>query len=432
MSEAVLKSVSAENFASFANRICFTTEADQSKKEHLNCTFAVGDKLFNKVSFLFGANGSGKTFFCKIIREIQRLLEFSPLIAMNSLEFLPIPLLKGLDAPVRTFAFDIAYQKLPTSFAIEVILGETTYSYSFKILGKTVLSERLLKKKHRTEVLFDRTSPSFDDILLRSDFRTFESAKHCVKAEALCLPVAAFLNVPLAEKLVNAIRSIQVVNMASPKIPPSTKDAYSNERISKYAKIIQNADPTLRKFNISVKEEETSRQRSSCDDFENRELITTKTTVGVQSIHAVYDAGQETDGSPIAFFEEESLGTVKLFTTIPYLFDILENGGIFVVDEIENGLHLSLVQEIIQLFTNDETNPHHAQLICTSHQPLLLSEETRRDQVWVSHKDTHGMCELHRLSELKTSRAKVNLCNQILKGAFGCNPDSFFGKNIFE
>ena len=33
------------------------------------------------------------------------------------------------------------------------------------------------------------------------------------------------------------------------------------------------------------------------------------------------------------------------------------------------------------------------------------------------------------MSELKTSRAKVNLANRILEGAFGCNPERFFENN---
>ena len=84
----------------------------------------------------------------------------------------------------------------------------------------------------------------------------------------------------------------------------------------------------------------------------------------------------------------------------------------------------------INLFINKESNPHHAQLICTSHQPLLVSGNFRRDQVWVTSKDNYGKSTLHRFNECKTSRAKVNLVNRPLEGAFGCNPDIFFQINI--
>ena len=180
---------------------------------------------------------------------------------------------------------------------------------------------------------------------------------------------------------------------------------------------------------VSVEQEEVSRQKFDDDDFENRELIATKTTVGVETAHAVYQNGEETRTEPLSFLVEESLGTVKLFTALPYLFDVLEEGGVLVIDELENGLHLSLAREIINLFTNDETNPNHAQLICTSHQPLLLSGDFRRDQVWVTAKDQFGKSTLHRMNALKSSRAKVNLTRQILEGAFGCNPELFFKSN---
>lgn len=151
MDNAILKSLSVENFASFADEVVFTTQTDLSKKEHLDNSFVVGDSAFNKVTFLYGANGSGKTFFCKIIREIQRLLDWSPLTAMSSPQFLALPQFKGIDAAVRPFAFDLQYANRPTRFAIEIILGGITYNYSFSIHGKTVLSETLTKKRLRTE-----------------------------------------------------------------------------------------------------------------------------------------------------------------------------------------------------------------------------------------------------------------------------------------
>jgi len=432
MDNAILKSLSAENFASFAERIEFSTETDSSKKEHLENTFTVGNMRFNKVSFLYGANGSGKTFFCKILREVQRLLTLSPLTtATNSSQFLASPHIKGLDVPVKPFVFDTEYQDRPTSFGIDIVLDETSYHYEFSIQGKIIVQEFLTKKYRRTEKLIERTSPSFKDITLRSELKGFESTKQAVKPEALCLPVAAMLNNPLAVQLNAAISGIQIVSMAAGRLNPiNPKKTFTEERIAKYIRIIQKADPTIRDICVSSSEEEIARQKIETDDFENREIIAKKTTVSVDTKHAVYSNGQEQDSQvPITFFAEESLGTVKLFTALPYLYDVLEAGGVLIVDELENGLHLSLAKEIINLFSSEESNPKHAQLICTSHQPLLLDGNYRRDQVWVASKDLIGKSSLHRLSELQTPRAKINLTAQILKGAFGCNPNMFFDSN---
>ena len=429
MDNVILKSLSAENFASFAERIEFSTETDSGKKEHLENTFTVEDMRFNKVSFLYGANGSGKTFFCKILREIQRILALSPLItATNSAQFLATPQIKGIDAPVKPFAFDTQYQDKPTTLGIDIVLDGVSYHYEFSLQGKTVVREILTKKFRRTEKLIERTSPSFKDILLRSDLKGFEPTKQTVKPEALCLPVAAMLNNPLAARLNAVICGIQVVSMAAGRLNPiNPKKTFTEERIAKYIRIIQKADPTIRNISVSTSEEEIARQKIDTDDFENREIIAKKMTVSIDTKHAVYSNGEEQDSQvPITFFAEESLGTVKLFTALPYLYDVLEMGGVLIIDELENGLHLSLAKEIISLFSSEESNPNHAQLICTSHQPLLLDGDFRRDQVWVTVKDSVGKSSLHRLSELQTPRAKVNLTAQILKGAFGCNPRLFF------
>ena len=432
MDNVILKSLSAENFASFAERIEFSTETDSGKKEHLENTFTVEDMRFNKVSFLYGANGSGKTFFCKILREIQRILALSPLItATNSAQFLATPQIKGIDAPVKPFAFDTQYQDKPTTLGIDIVLDGVSYHYEFSLQGKTVVREILTKKFRRTEKLIERTSPSFKDILLRSDLKGFEPTKQTVKPEALCLPVAAMLNNPLAARLNAVICGIQVVSMAAGRLNPiNPKKTFTEERIAKYIHIIQKADPTIRNISVSASEEEIARQKIDTDDFENKEIIAKKMTVSIDTKHAIYSNGEEQDSQvPITFFAEESLGTVKLFTALPYLYDVLEMGGVLIIDELENGLHLSLAKEIISLFSSEESNPNHAQLICTSHQPLLLDGDYRRDQVWVATKDSVGKSSLHRLSELQTPRAKVNLTAQILKGAFGCNPQLFFDNN---
>ena len=216
--------------------------------------------------------------------------------------------------------------------------------------------------------------------------------------------------------------------MTYPRLDPTEIEAFSEERIKKYVKVLKKADPTIREMHINYKEEEVARQKIESDDFENREIIQKKTTVGVKTEHALYDHGLEIESGTdqIEFFKDESLGTIKLFTALPYLFDILEKGGVLVLDEIENGLHLSLVKEIISLFINEKTNPHNAQLICTTHQPLLVSNDVKKDQVWVISKDKFGKSFLKRLSDKNFSRAKVNLTNKILEGALGCNPEKFF------
>ena len=426
MDNVVLKALSASNFAPFADKVEFTTQIDKNKKEFIENTFNIGDNTLNKVSFIYGANGSGKTFFCKILREIQRLLAWSPLTLGNNSPLLSLPMFKGLEGQIPTFTFDLAYSEQPTSFSVDILLDAVTYHYEFSIQGKKVLYELLTKKHRRTEILMERKSQKNKDILLKSEFKNFDSNKHTVKEEALCLAIANALNNPLAVKIVEAINSINILNMTAPRVQPAdAKKSFSKERMEQYVDVLRKADPTLRSLEASV-EEENIKHSVDSDDFENREIISTKTTVAIKTEHALYNDGVEDGRKSIDFFNDESLGTVKLFTVLPHLYDVLECGGVLILDEIENGLHLSLVRDIIRLFTDPVSNPHNSQLICTTHQPLLVDGSTRRDQVWIISKDTFGKSKINRLSEMSTSRAKVNLTNRLLEGAFGCNPESFF------
>lgn len=427
MSAIILKSISAKNYAAFADGITFTTQIDTSKKEYPENTFIEGDYSYNKVSFIYGANGSGKSYFCRIMSEIQRIIDWSPISAMGNQDILQLPNIRSLNSRPNTFAFDTAYSKLPTSFSIEFVINKITYKYDFTIENGNVIHEQLTKKYRRTETLILRTSPDYQDIILKSEFKNFNDTKQVVKKDSLCLPVAAMLNNQLALKLVMAIKSVQVVNMAAAKTnPPDVKVAFSKERIEKYVRILKKADPTIQNLDVSFEEKELSRKIIDNDDFENREIISTQTTVGITTKHKTFSNGVETEPVERDFFTTESLGTVKLFTSLPYIFNALENGSAIFIDEIENGLHLLLAKEIIQLFNDEKTNPNHAQLICTSHQPLLIEGGYRRDQVWVTEKENSGKSRLHRISEKKTQRAKVNVSKFILEGAFGCNPEKFF------
>ena len=428
MGTTVLKSISAENFASFAEKVTFTCVADGSKKEYAMNTFESGDEVINKVSYVYGSNGSGKTFFCKILREIQRMIALSPLSMMKSSQIKALFPSEELLKPIPKFAFDIAYQELPTTLGIDMIIDDVTYHYEFSVLEQKIVHELLTKKYRRTEKILERTSPSFQDITVKSELKGFEDTKRVVKEDALCLVMAAMLNNDFANMLVDAIKEINIFNMTSPRLNPGELEAFSEERIEKYVKILKKADPTIRGMQVKYEEEEVARQKVDSDDFENREIIQTKTTVGVKTEHALYDHGIEIESGTdqIDFFRDESLGTVKLFTTLPHLFDVLEKGGILVLDEIENSLHPALVKEMISLFINEESNPYHAQLICTTHQPLLVSENVKRDQIWILSKDEFGKSSLKRLSDKSFSRTKVNLTNKILEGALGCNPEKFF------
>lgn len=120
--------------------------------------------------------------------------------------------------------------------------------------------------------------------------------------------------------------------------------------------------------------------------------------------HKYYENGvfQRMESLHIA---KESHGTQNLFALGGYLFDALDEGAIVFIDELDTSLHPFVVKLILNLFQNEQTNPHHAQLVFTTHDTSLLDETLlRRDQIWFTEKDASGATELYSLQDIEGVR----------------------------
>ena len=116
----------------------------------------------------------------------------------------------------------------------------------------------------------------------------------------------------------------------------------------------------------------------------------------VTAFHKPVD-GSENVGIPL---EEESAGTLKMFSLYPDLLSVIQNGGLYCVDELNARLHPLLVRNILLCFINPAINIHHAQLIFTTHDTWMLRTDIlRRDEIWFTEKNEQGMTELYSLAE---------------------------------
>ena len=100
---------------------------------------------------------------------------------------------------------------------------------------------------------------------------------------------------------------------------------------------------------------------------------------------------------------EESDGTQRLFDLIPALARLIKQNGIFIIDEIDRSLHSLVTKYIIRCFL-ERSNGLYSQLICTTHEQLLLDITLlRKDEIWFVDKNKKEQSKLTPLSEYKTS-----------------------------
>lgn len=118
----------------------------------------------------------------------------------------------------------------------------------------------------------------------------------------------------------------------------------------------------------------------------------------------------------------ESAGTLRMLEMLPVLYMLKEDAEhVFVMDELDRGLHFLLTKWFIQKFMeNNKTNAN--QLIFTTHDTNLLSSDLfRRDEVWFAEKDQEGATSLSRLSDFRVGEG-LNFEKGYLSGRFGGIP----------
>jgi len=121
-------------------------------------------------------------------------------------------------------------------------------------------------------------------------------------------------------------------------------------------------------------------------------------------------------------WRSESAGTRRMFGLAGPWLDILSKGHKVCVDELESSMHPLMVRELLRLFFSATENPHGAQILFTTHNPLLLDATLlRRDQVWFTDKDAEGEAHLYPLTDYQPRKGE-SLVRGYLSGRYGAVP----------
>ena len=113
-----------------------------------------------------------------------------------------------------------------------------------------------------------------------------------------------------------------------------------------------------------------------------------------------------------------------LATAVPAL-EVLRNGGLLLVDEVDASLHPHLLDLLIGMFSDEEVNTQGSQLIFTSHESYILSPlsevELEPEQVWFTDKDFDGATQLTCLADFPR-HPDANVAKRYLTGRYGGTP----------
>lgn len=131
-------------------------------------------------------------------------------------------------------------------------------------------------------------------------------------------------------------------------------------------------------------------------------------------------------GNEVEFeMHHESDGSRRVIDLLPAFLDVSarDSQKVYFIDEIDRSLHTLLSQKLIGFFHASCSKNSRSQLIISTHDLLLMDQNIfRRDEMWVTERNTNGSSNLFSFSEYKELRNDKDLRKSYLQGRLGGIP----------
>lgn len=413
-----------KNFKSFRDDTILDMSATKIT-EFADHVVTIGSEKLLPTAAIFGANASGKSNVIEALRFMSDYVIDSFAYGGEIDERAP----RGKRIKRTPFLFDSTSKNEVSSFEVYFILASEnhkTYNYGFTLNDDGIVEEWLnIKAKTAREykTIFYRDASNTLD-LTGIGKKQRENIEVSLERETLIVSLGAKLKVPKLKLIRDWFYSLNFANFGNPienmflsrLVPADFDDNLAVQR--KVVSYLSAFDPSIIGFQVE----------KIAGDTEDKEGY-----LKINAIHRKIDS-DETVEIPL---QEESAGTLKMFSLYPALQHTLNDGGVLLVDELNSRLHPLLLRAFLITFLNPETNPQHAQLIFTTHDSWQLSNHLlRRDEIWFTEKDAEQVSVLYSLADIIDNdgvkiRKDENYEKNYLIGKYGAIP-SLLGFNVFE
>ncbi len=385
-----------KNFQSFAER----ADVDLTINRKTSLTdWMSEDVCGNRVSKLLavvGHNASGKTALLKPIAFIHWFVSHSFASSPDS----SIPC-----SP------HVLHTLEPSEFECVFDYEGTQWRYVLECTQQRVLHEALYQKRERFTYVFIRTwNPETNTYSVKQQgFGLSPQSAKKVRANVSLIAWAAQYDVPLAKDLATRM-VISNVNIVG-RLPISDQAIiFAAEHFSSSPQQHRLMNRLLSEWDLGLSSVELQQIQMN--------------PVEAPEVKSWFPFGRHVSGTDnfILPFNLESNGTQGAFILLSRLLPVLEHGGLAVIDEFENDLHPLMLEPILDLFANPETNPLSAQLIFSTHAIEVLNL-VEKSQVMLVEKDADCLSQAYRMDSIEGIRNDDNFYAKYLAGTYGAVPN---------
>lgn len=404
---------SFKNFKSFRDETVLDLTATKIKEFSERVVTIGGEKIL-PTAVIYGANASGKSNIYKAFLSMSRFVANSFQYGDDTKSFEAIK--------PEPFLFDDATEKAETTFEVYFTVPddsrEKTYNYGFSLDSEGVVEEWLNTKSKTARnyrSVFYRESSTETLDLSGIPKKSRDNIVIALEKQVLIISLGAKLKIDICKIVRDWFLNNQFADFADRYtnfyLSQALPEGFVNSEKTREAIIdyFSSFDESIRAFDVKKAPKQDENQEDG---------------YFIDSLHQKIGSDEKV-AIPL---NDESAGTLKMFSIYPTLRASLKNGSVLFVDELNARLHPLLVRNIMLSFLNPEINTQHAQLIMTTHDSWLLNAHMlRRDEVWFTEKDSDGISTLYALSDFMDDngnriRHDENYEKNYLLGKYGAIP----------
>lgn len=412
--DRVLLDIEVKNLKSFKNETIFSMEAENIIEDRNFFEIEIGKEKFQllKSAVLFGGNASGKSNFTSIL-SIFRYYLFN----------------KGIEKYNKE-SFRFGEENKNSTIKARNVIDDKIYEYTLEInfYERKIIKEELHIITEEKKLVFEREN----DKIIKYDKKIFSEYEVTISfinetltdSDSVISRIIEWRVPAEVEKYIFYIDKIKINNYSD----DLGKYIYENENnkrlvmefLKKIGIIVNDIEIYREKNEFFLKNIRESNEFKTLSEKEQEKLLSQ--IVYTYRIYFIYE-DKEKQKYKLDYYEQ-SAGTQKILSMFFPIYNLLNNGGVMIIDELDITLHYSLIKEIIKMFNSVEYNKKNAQLIFTTHNLLLLDFNLfREDQIWfLENNDVSTGTELYSLSDIEGYEKNKYLLRDYLNGNFGGIP----------
>ena len=414
----MLVSFALENWTCFRDRQEFSMETVGRVSDTFSFETGVSQyPKLNRVATIYGPNGSGKSSFVDALRFMKHVVIES---AKSTQAGEPIE--------VKPFVFNVRTLEKPTRFEIVFVEEDVVYEFGFAADSQLVWEEWLFVRRPGGRIqrwysrAYDHITQEYDWAFGPSFRGAREVWRKATRPEALYISTAVQLNSETLLPIVDWFRRLAIVGTNGPT-PNFTSGLIHKDRTyrTRLVEFLRQADISY--ADIDVREEELDIEVMA-RHLPAAVLDRIKDEDNPNILIPEFGLPQEGfDGLCYLDLDEQSDGTQRVYSFAGPWLDVVDNGRVVVIDELDRSLHPHLVSFLIEYINRQggETG-QNAQLIATVHETMLLQDALDRNQIWFSEKDADQAATLTPASSYRPRKGE-SLFRGYLGGRYGAIPN---------